>query len=129
MNSRAGAALAAIAAALIVTTSCAKPFSPPGGTQDRTPPRLLSTTPEALAVVPQFNGKIVFQFDETLSERGVNDAVVSVSPQPRGKVHVARKGDRIEISAAGGWERNQVYRVIVRPGVSDRFSNARKEPV
>lgn len=119
----------AIVPILALVASCAKPFSPPGGVQDRTPPRLVSTTPAALAVVPQFNDKIVFQFDETLSERGVNDAVVSVSPQPRGKVHVARKGDRIEVGADGGWARNQVYRVIVRPGVADRFNNGRKDPV
>lgn len=116
-------------ATVAIIASCAKPFSPPGGTQDRTPPRLVSTTPAALAVLPQFNDKIVFQFDETLAERGVNDAVVSVSPQPRGKVHVARKGDRIQVSADGGWERNQVYRVIVRAGVADRFNNTRKDAV
>src|SRR6476661_9157965 len=97
--------MSAAVAAACAATACAKPFSPPGGVQDRTPPRLVSATPSALSVVPGFNDKIVLTFDETLSERGVNDAMVSVSPQPRGRVHVARKGNKIEVSAAGGWAR------------------------
>jgi hypothetical protein len=115
--------------AACISAACAKPFSPPGGQQDRSPPRLVSVTPAALAVVPDFNGNVVFTFNETLAERGINDAAVSVSPQPRGKVHVKRKGDRIEVSVDGGWARNQVYRVSIQKGVGDRFNNARKDPV
>jgi hypothetical protein len=32
------------------------------------------------------------------------------------------------VTTDGGWAGNQVYRVVVLPGVSDRFGNARKEP-
>jgi hypothetical protein len=118
-----------VTAVIAVMASCAKPYAPPGGPQDRTPPRLVATLPAALAVVPQFNEDIVFTFNETLAERGVNDASVSVSPQPHGKVHVRRKGNRVVISADGGWERNQLYRVILQPGIADRFNNTRKDPV
>lgn len=125
-----------IAALLLAASAvaCAKPFSPPGGEIDRTPPRLVSTTPSSLAVDPQFTGKVEFVFDETLAEAGINDALVSVSPRPASKVHVKRSSNRIEVSVDGGFTPNQVYRIVLRPpsgsrGISDRFSNVRTEPV
>ncbi len=122
-------ALVAAATAVALAGACAKPFSPPGGDQDRTPPRLVSSSPAALAIVTDLGMPLTLTFDETLAERGVNEASIAVSPQPRGKVHVDRKGERIEVSVDGGWAADQVYRVILQPGVTDRFGNARKEPV
>jgi hypothetical protein len=113
--------------AVLLLSGCAKAYAPPGGEQDRTPPRLVSTTPEALAVVPGFNQPIVFTFDETLAEQGINNATVVVSPQPRGNVEIERHGNRIEVKSRAGWTADQVYRVLVRPGIGDRFGNRRTD--
>ncbi|HEX6693073.1 MAG TPA: Ig-like domain-containing protein [Longimicrobiales bacterium] len=119
------AGLTALAAVLLA--GCAKAYAPPGGEQDRTPPRLVSTTPEALAVVPGFNQPIVFTFDETLAEQGINNATVVVSPQPQGNVEIERHGNRIAVKSPAGWTAGQVYRVLVRPGIGDRFGNRRTD--
>ncbi|MEO5509496.1 MAG: Ig-like domain-containing protein [Longimicrobiales bacterium] len=123
------AVVTAFAAAIVLAGACAKPFSPPGGKEDRTPPRLISSSPAALSTVTKLDDPIVFAFDETLAERGVNEAAVAVSPRTRGKVHVDRKGSRIEVTTDGGWAENQIYRVILNPGIADRFGNMRKDPV
>ena len=64
----------------LVFSGCARALPPPGGEPDREPPRLVSTKPEQQAVVQGYEDKVVFTFDETLSERGARDAVL-VSPE------------------------------------------------
>jgi hypothetical protein len=68
----------------------------------------------------------VFTFDETLSERGARDAVL-VSPET-GRALLERDGLELKVSLEGGWKPNTVYRVIILPGIQDRFNNARREP-
>jgi hypothetical protein len=41
---------------------------------------------------------------------------------------VERKGDRLEIRAEGGWLEGIVYRVVLMPGLRDRFGNESREP-
>src|SRR5690606_3139327 len=57
------AAMVALAAA-----ACAKIEPPPGGPPDNTPPRLVSTSPDSLSVIPGFDGEVEFQFSEVVSE-------------------------------------------------------------
>lgn len=114
-------------AAALSGLSCARPLSPPGGTPDRSPPELILVTPAQRSIVPGFTGKVVFGFDETLSERGATPDIVEVSPET-GRVFFERDGSEIKVELEGGWQPNQIYRVVVLPGLQDRFSNARKEP-
>ena len=112
----------------LVIGACARPYPPPGGEQDRTPPRLAAVSPEALTVAPGFTGDAVFQFDERLSERGFSEALVVVSPLD-GAIRVERGRREVRVTIDGGWRQNRVYRVVLLPGLRDLFGNARTEPV
>lgn len=113
---------------LMAGLACARPLGPPGGTPDREPPQLLSVTPVQRSIVPGYADKVIFTFDETLSERGATPDIVEVSPET-GRVSFERKGREIKVSIEGGWQPDQIYRIVVLPGIQDRFNNARKEPV
>lgn len=116
-----------VCAVVWVLIACARPSPPPGGEEDRLPPRVMATTPEARTVDPEFTGPVVIRFDETLSEQGIRDAV-SVSPQT-GEVFVKHDGDVLEVRIAGEWRANTVYRIVVEPVLRDRFNNTRRDPV
>lgn len=108
--------------------ACARAYPPPGGEQDTTPPGLADVTPEALAVLPDYKGPVVFRFNERLSERGFSESLVVVSPLD-GALRVDRGRREVRVSIDGGWRPNRVYRVIVEPGLRDLFGNARTEAV
>lgn len=115
-------------ALILITVSCARAYAPPGGDIDETPPQLVGTTPEPLEVVAPFREPVVFRFDNSLSERGFSEALVTVSPLD-GAMRVDRSGSEVRVSIDGGWRADRVYRVVLLPGVRDRFSNIRNEPV
>ncbi|HTO73364.1 MAG TPA: Ig-like domain-containing protein [Gemmatimonadales bacterium] len=121
----AGAGLAAAIAA------CARIGSPPGGPEDKAPPRLLATTPESLAIIPDFKGSVELQFDETLSEGGTPslgtgtsdlERVVLLSPS-NNVPEVGWHRSRLAIRPKEGWKPNRVYRVQLLPGVKDIRNN------
>ena len=91
-------------------------------------PRLLETVPAPLAVVEPGTAPAVLRFDERLSERGFSEALVSVSPLDS-TLRVERSGSEVRVSIDGGWRPNRVYRVVLLPGASDLFGNARREAV
>ncbi|HKV75507.1 MAG TPA: Ig-like domain-containing protein [Gemmatimonadales bacterium] len=121
----AGAAFAGAIAA------CARIGSPPGGPEDKAPPRLLATTPESLAILPGFKGSVELQFDETLSEGGTPslgtgtsdlERIVLVSPS-NNVPDVGWHRSRLSIKPKEGWKPNRVYRVQLLPGVKDIRNN------
>jgi hypothetical protein len=107
---------------------CARAYPPPGGERDTLPPGLVSTTPAPLAVVPDFQGPVVFRFDERISERNFSEAMVTVSPLDS-TMRVRRTGNEIRVELDGGWRPDRVYRVVVLPGIRDLFGNVREDPV
>jgi hypothetical protein len=113
--------------AATVVLACARPYPPPGGEQIRTPPLIVATTPEPLSTVQPTSDPVTFRFDRTISEQGVTDASALISPAT-GEARVERKGDRLEIRAEGGWLEGIVYRVVLMPGLRDRFGNESREP-
>ena len=121
-------ALVAAAAGL----ACAQPSSPPGGEQDRVPPRVLSIYPAPFDTVTDLRAPVRIEFDERLSIRlqGVPDweSAVLVSPAT-GDVTVEQERRALEISVAGGWRPGLVYRIVVLPVFRDLFGNQRAEQV
>ena len=111
--------------ALATLAGCAQYGGPPGGAEDERAPQVVATEPEPFAVVPDFTGDVVIRFDERLSERQVEQSIM-VSPQT-GDVQVDHRGDQLRVRIDGGWRRNQIYRVILRPGLFDLFGNQRME--
>jgi hypothetical protein len=111
---------------LAAAAACAQYGAPPGGLPDERPPMVIATVPEPFAVVPDFTGEVVIRFDERLSERQIDDAIL-VSPQT-GAVRVERDGAELRVAIEGGWRSGQIYRVIIRPVLLDLFGNTRTEP-
>ncbi len=110
-----------LAAAGLFLAACAHMESPPGGAPDIEPPGILTTRPESEAVVPDFNGAVVFAFDERISERGVEQAVM-VSPRTS-PVEVRHGRDEIRVSLRRGWEPGHIYQVTLQSTIVDLFGN------
>ena len=113
-------------AALMLLASCAHVEPPPGGPEDRAAPVLVSTSPDTLAVVPQFSGPVTLVFDERLSERGLEESVL-VSPLTSAPV-IDHRGNQIRVSLRRGWQPGQIYQITVLPGVQDLWSNRIAQP-
>lgn len=121
-------ALAALPALLV---GCARIEPPPGGPPDMVAPRLVSTTPDSLAVIPNFKGAVVFRFSEVISEggspsqgTGTGDLERLVVLSPSEKVpDVDWRRNRIAVRPRDGWRPNTVYRVELLPGVTDLRRN------
>jgi hypothetical protein len=111
----------------LFTVGCAHVEPPRGGPEDRTPPSVVLVRPDSLAVVPNWTGPVVFGFDERISEREIEQAVL-VSPRTS-PVLVERGPTSIRVSLRRGWQPGVIYHVTVRPTVQDLFNNRMTEPV
>ena len=110
--------------------ACAQQGAPPGGPEDRRPPVVVATVPDTFAIVPDFTGAVVFEFDERISERvaggGLENAVL-VSPRT-GEVRVTHGRRSLTVELDGGFQPGLVYRVTLLPAVSDLFGNQLRDP-
>jgi hypothetical protein len=120
-RSLAGAALLPLAAA------CAQMDPPPGGPEDRVGPYVVAQRPDSLAIVPGFNGPVVIEFSERISEQRVEESVM-VSPRTS-PVAIDRGSRSIRVSLRRGWEPGQIYHVAVGAIVQDLFNNPLQQPV
>lgn len=104
---------------------------PPGGPPDATPPRLVATIPESVAVLAGFDGWVEFQFDEVISEGsspnfgiGSGDLERLVLLSPGNEVpRIAWHRTRIAVKPRDGWRPNTVYRIELVPGLRDLRQN------
>lgn len=113
------------AAALAGTPGCAHIEAPKGGPVDSIAPVLVSVRPDTSAVLQSWIGPVVFEFDEPLSEEGVEDAV-TLSPR-LGPVAVDKEGRELRVKPRRGWRPGVIYQVEVAAGLRDRFNNRRRE--
>jgi hypothetical protein len=112
---------------LALAAGCAHVEAPPGGAEDREPPRLLVTRPDSLTVVRDLASPVILVFDERVSERGIEQAVL-VSPRTS-MVRVDHRRDEIRVSLRQGWVPGVIYHITVLPEIQDLFGNRRGEPV
>jgi hypothetical protein len=131
----------ALVALLPALGACASPGVPPGGPEDRSPPRLLRISPDtgATNVRPR---EVVFTFDEVVSETprgaGVGSAggagtagagdplapLILVSPRV-GSVEVDWRRERIGVRPRRGFRDSTTYTVTLLPGLADLRDNVR----
>ena len=136
----AGAGRQAQVAGLLVSTlafGCANQGAPPGGPPRTTPAVILRTTPESGAVVPDFHGKGVIQFDEVIDEMpgspggGSGGAITGLAQKivlspVGGDVDVSWHRSAIHVKPKEGWKPNRVYHLEVLPGIADLRRNVTK---
>jgi hypothetical protein len=113
--------IAGAGALVAVLWGCAHIEPPPGGPEDSQPPAIIATRPDTQAVVPGYDGPVVFTFGERISERGVETAVL-VSPRTS-PVEIRQGRSEIRVSLRQGWEPDQVYHVTLLPEIADLFGN------
>ncbi|HEU4722248.1 MAG TPA: Ig-like domain-containing protein [Gemmatimonadaceae bacterium] len=115
-------------AASIVLAACASAGPPPGGPEDRAPPRLMRVTPDTNAVNVGARAAVFF-FDETINDRGTDAQDLTnmflVSPSD-GTPRVSYHRSRIEVRPRRGFRPNTAYTVTLLPGLSDLRSNTMK---
>jgi hypothetical protein len=115
-------------AASLVLAACASAGPPPGGPEDRSPPKLLRVTPDTNAV--NFGSKeATFYFDETISDRGTDAQDVTnmflVSPSD-GTPRVDYHRSRIDVRPRHGFRPNTAYTITLLPGLTDLHNNTMK---
>ncbi len=116
---------------LLAILACARMGSPPGGPEDKVPPKLLGTVPESLGVYGGWNRDVEFRFDEIVSEGsspnyglGTGDLEKLFLVSPSSAVPVVHwKRDRITVRPKEGWKPNRAYRIELLPGISDLRHN------
>ena len=132
LRARPGAIVALSAAvALITLANCASPGLPPGGHVDRSPPALISVTPDTNALNVRHR-EVVFRFNKVVSERPVAatdlQQLVVVSPSD-GRVIVDWRREAIAVRPRSGWRPNTAYTITILPGLSDLFNNGTTKPI
>ncbi|HLZ46600.1 MAG TPA: Ig-like domain-containing protein [Gemmatimonadales bacterium] len=119
-----------VSAAAAVVAACASVGTPPGGPPDKDPPEILSVKPESGAVVPNFDGDLVIQFDEVVDEMANSAGAgggtqlsrqVLLSPVA-GPVKVSWHRTHINVKPKEGWKK-RVYRLQILPGFVDLRRN------
>jgi hypothetical protein len=134
----AGAGRQAQVAGLLLSAlafGCASQGAPPGGPPRTTPAAILRTIPESGAVVPDFRGKAVVQFDEVIDETaggtGGGGAITGLAQKivlspVAGDVKVSWHRSAIHVQPEEGWKPNCVYHLEVLPGIADLHRNLTK---
>ncbi len=108
-----------------IVGACASMQSPPGAPFEADAPVLLSTSPDSGAVIADFDDDVEFQFDEVITEQGL-EALVTISPR-HDDLSVSWKRRRFTVKPRDGWHRNAVYQVTLRAGVTDLQNNRTEE--
>ena len=116
-----------VVSALTGLESCAHVAAPPGGPADTIPPQLIAVQPDSFSVVPGFDDDVKFEFDESLSERGIegSTALYPFEPRPR----VRKSGRELRVRPRDGWVDGRIYRIRVEPVIADLFQNRIEKPI
>jgi hypothetical protein len=119
---------ALIVAICVAAVGCASASPPPGGPEDKVPPRLVHITPDTNAV--SVTDRVAqFYFDETINDRGEGaqalDNYFLVSPSD-GAMDLSWHRNRIDVRPHQGFRPNTAYTVTMLPGLSDLRNNVMK---
>ncbi len=119
-----------IAGALsLASIACASQGFPPGGPEDKAPPKLVGVSPEsgAVSVHPR---EVRLRFDEVVSERpsGAPELAQLVLISPRdGAPRVDWHRSVLTVRPRRDFRPNTVYTITLLPGLSDLRGNVRRE--
>ena len=122
-------ALAAASLFASVGTACAnRGAQPPGGPEDREPPRVARVTPDS-GSTSQRPGAVEFRFDETVSDRpsrGELNQYFLISPSD-GDPRVSWHRSRVTVRPRRAFRPNTAYTITLLPGLADLRGNTMTE--
>lgn len=113
--------------AALGSSACAHVSAPPGGPPDSIPPALIAVVPDSYSVVPGFEDRVVFQFDEAISERNLQGAVVLYPFERRPMIDKGKA--ELRVRSRNGWTADRIYHLRVEPVVQDLFGNRIEAPI
>lgn len=123
--------LGGLAAAGVIASGvlggCAHVAPPGGGPVDSVPPVLIAVQPDSLSVNPGFRDRVRFLFDESVSEQGVDRAVMLFPWE--GLPDVNKGGDDIKVRPRDGWVDDRIYHIVIAPMIQDLFNNRIRQPI
>ncbi len=111
----------------LVVVACAKILPPPGGPEDRTPPSVVSVTPEPGSVNVPRDIEVQAEFSEPVLHERVKDAIY-VSPRPEGEISIGGGERRITIQWDDSLAANTTYLLTIAARIPDRRNNQMKSP-
>jgi len=102
----------------LLVSGCARQEYPPGGPEDRTPPKILITSPETGTANVTADARIRIEFSEPIDRSTVEKAVF-ISPQPNPPPEIKAKRDAIEITPKVDWSENTTYVITLGTDLKD----------
>lgn len=118
-GARVGLGLAALA---VLWWGCAKQVFPPGGPEDRTPPRVVETSPPAHSVGVHTDARVWIAFSEGMDRQTVERSVF-VAPDPGDEVGFGWWRNRVTLELPGGLAPGRTYVVTVGTDALDERRN------
>ncbi|RKZ30572.1 hypothetical protein DRQ36_05070, partial [bacterium] len=113
-----------LAFCIIFLFSCARIQAPPGGPEDKSPPKIIYTIPAAGTTDVALDTRIEIRFNEYIKK--TTGAVVLLPPVENTKIKF--KGKRIVIDHAP-LTPNTTYRISISTGLKDLRNNALKRAI
>jgi len=110
---------------LAVAWGCAEVGPPPGGPPDKTPPNVLTVTPDSSAVGVPRSAPIRITFTEKVDEKSLERALW-VTPGGAAKPRIDFKGDAVEIKLGRSFPESTTLGVLVTTLLKDRRADARE---
>ncbi len=112
----------------LLGSHCARQAMPPGGPEDRTPPRVVATIPENGRTHASRSPKITIEFSEPIEHESVPQALF-LAPRPSEFPKLKWKGKRLAILFPDSLLPNQTYLISLGTGIRDRHGNPLKQTV
>ena len=111
----------------ILVQTCASVASPPGGPEDKLPPRISGTTLAPNAINQNVKLDLILQFDEWIVQKPPTGAV-AISPPISGKLRVEADGDKLHIYSTEPLDSNTTYTLTVTNAIKDLQGNPLEKP-
>lgn len=113
---------------IIFFQSCANQLPPPGGEEDKMPPKIINVIPKSGTV--NFKGNsIEIEFDEYVDRRSFEESLF-ISPRPKGGIEFNWSGKKVEIEFIEKLEKNKTYTFTIGKELKDlRGGNAITAPI
>ncbi|MBN2105733.1 Ig-like domain-containing protein [bacterium] len=111
---------------VLVFLACAKEGFPPGGPEDKAPPRVIRTVPERGATQVDQKTDVQIWFSENVKSGAARDAVF-ITPNPGGKVRIKWSSKRLKIHFPDTLQSDRTYVITVGTSIRDYRNNAMEE--
>ena len=112
---------------ILILASCATVVAPPGGPEDKLPPRVSGTSLAPKSINQSMNLDLTLQFDEWIVQKPPSGAV-AISPPISGRLRLKADGDKLRIYSTEPLDSNTTYTLTITNAIKDLRSNPLEKP-